>query len=146
VWAFGHLTLRCLRLADIRFFLPHGCGPRRRLLAVVLVLALLWAQSLGLWHGVVHDGHGQRGAVASQQVHGEDHATAPSALVALFSSHEDAADCLFFDQLSHGDAITPVHLLQLPLVPLPALLGLRHACFVARWHARFQARGPPFLR
>jgi hypothetical protein len=133
-------------LADIRLFLPHSSGPRRRLLAVVLVLALLWAQSLGLWHGVVHDGHGQRGAVASQQVHGEDHATAPSALVAPFFSHEDAADCLFFDQLSHGDAVTLVHVLPLAPAPLPAQLGLRHACFVARWHARFQARGPPFLR
>ncbi len=26
--------------------------------AWVLVLALLWAQSLGLWHGIVHGGHG----------------------------------------------------------------------------------------
>ena len=26
--------------------------------AWVLVLALLWAQSMGLWHGIVHGGHG----------------------------------------------------------------------------------------
>ncbi len=109
----------------------------------MLVLALLWTQSLGLWHGVVHDGHGQHGAVP---VHGADRATPPSALVEFFSSHEDAADCLFFDQLSHGDTVTPVHVLPLALARLPALTGLRHACFVARWPAWFQARGPPFFR
>jgi hypothetical protein len=113
---------------------------------VLLVLALLWAQSLGLWHGVVHDGHARHSQAGAQPAHETAHPTGHSAWERLFSSHEDAADCLFFDQLSHGDAIASFLLQALPLASLPALLQYSHALFVARWHAQFQARGPPLSR
>jgi hypothetical protein len=119
----------------------------RSVLAVVIVLALLWAQSLGQWHGVVHASHTPPSVAASVQAQGAEHARGvPSVIERLFSSHEDAADCLFFDQLSHGDAIASLSLQALPLASLPALLQYSHALFVARWHAQFQARGPPLSR
>ena len=119
----------------------------RPVVTVWVVLALLWAQSLGQWHGVVHISHTEPSVVASVQAHGAEHAPGiPAVIARLFSSHEDAADCLFFDQLSHGDAIASLPLQALPLASLPALLQYSHALFVARWHAQFQARGPPLSR
>lgn len=128
--------------------LHHNPAPRfiLRLLVVLPVLALLWAQSLGLWHGVVHDGHAHYSQAGAQPAHDSGHLAFHSAWERLFSSHEDAADCLFFDQLSHGDAIAALPLQALPLAPLPGVLQYSHALFVARWHAQFQARGPPFFR
>jgi hypothetical protein len=118
-------------------------GPTRRILAALVVLSLLWAQSLGQWHGVLHDGHAQPGVASEHQMVVADQSTAISALARLFSSHEDAADCLFFDQLSHGDAAAPLQTLTLPPALLPVVLQYSHALFIARWHAQFQARGPP---
>ena len=116
-------------------------------LTVWVVLALLWAQSLGQWHSVVHTIHTEPSVVASVQAQGAQHAPGITSVIArLFSSHEDAADCLFFDQLSHGDAIASLPLQALPPTSLPALLQYSHALAVARWHAQFQARGPPLSR
>lgn len=116
------------------------------MLSALVVLSLLWAQCLGQWHGVVHDGHGQTSVAHERQAVGADRPVAASEIARLFSSHEDAADCLFFDQLSHSDAIAALPLQALPLAPLPAVLQYSHALFIARWHAQFQARGPPSLR
>jgi hypothetical protein len=116
------------------------------MLAALVVLSLLWAQSLGQWHGVVHDGHTQTSFAGEHQTQGATQPKAASALARLFSSHENAADCLFFDQSSHGDAVTPLLSLTLSLALLPVVSLYSHALFLSRWHTQFQARGPPSLR
>jgi hypothetical protein len=136
-----------LRHTDRRSRFLMGVRFSRSVLAAWVVLALLWAQILGQGHGVVHIGHTQPSVVASVQAQGAKHAPSiPSVIARLFPSHEDAADCLFFDQLSHGDAVVPVLSLTLPLAGIPVLMQCSHALFIARWHAQFQARGPPFFR
>jgi hypothetical protein len=130
----------------MRLHLNPPSRSTRRALVMLLVLALLWAQSLGLWHGVVHDRHAQNSQAIAQPEHATGHPTGHGTWERLFSSHEDAADCLFFDQLSHGDAIASLPMLVLPLASLPVVLQYSHALFIARWHAQFQARGPPFFR
>jgi hypothetical protein len=116
-------------------------------LACVLVLALVWAPSLGLWHSVVHGdaSHGGR-ADAVAQMAAQEPGQAPSLLQRLFAGHQYDADCQFFDQHSHGDALTGVAP-ALAVQALPAaVLAASHALAVARWHALFQARGPPSVR
>ena len=65
-------------------------------------------------------------------------------LADLFASHsEGSADCLAFDQLSHFDTLVSFSL-ALPMVLTPFQLTASAGLAVARWHAQFQARGPPF--
>lgn len=119
----------------------------RQALACVLVMALLWAQSLGLWHSVVHGdaSHGGR-ADAVAQMAAQEPGQAPSLLQRLFVGHQYDADCQFFDQHSHGDALTGVSAAIAVLAPPAAVLVASHALAVARWLALFQARGPPSVR
>ena len=109
--------------------------PRRPLARVVLagllVVALLWAQSLGLWHRQVHAG-------LSQATH-----TSVSVGSKLFSNHQSDTDCRLFDQLSHADGATALLAGAPALLALPEILRASHGLAVARWHALFQARGPP---
>lgn len=119
-------------------------GPRA--LACVLVLALVWAQSLGLWHSVVHGGTFQGGRAGLTQLVAQDHGQAPSLMQRLFAGHQYDADCQFFDQHSHGDVLSGVAAAMAVLaLPTPVLVA-SHALAVARWHALFQARGPPSVR
>lgn len=119
-------------------------GPQA--LACVLVLALLWAQSLGLWHSVVHGDafHGGRSGVV--QPIAQEPVQTPSLLQRLFAGHQYDADCQFFDQHSHGDALTGVAPAIAVLALPAAVLVASHALAVARWHSLFQARGPPSVR
>ena len=73
-------------------------------------------------------------------------AAAPDFLALLFSGHLDKSDCRSYDQLSHFDAVPGVAALALPLVLTPFLLSTLTGLATARWHALFQARGPPSLR
>ena len=125
---------------------PHNhrlaCLPRRPLaraalarvvLSSLLVLALLWTQSLGLWHRQVHSGIG--------------HAAHPTASAGkLFSHHQTDTDCRLYDQLSHADGATALLAIAPALLVLPQCLRVSHGLAVARWHALFQARGPPSVR
>lgn len=145
--AFRRLTVRSFHLADIRFFLTSPVsGFSHRLLTAVLVMALLWAQSLGLWHSAVHVVHSQHDHASAQPGPDVARTRGASAWERLFSSHEDAADCLFFDQLSHGDAVTLAISHSVPLEALPAVLPHGPVLWVARWFSQFQARGPPVFR
>jgi hypothetical protein len=99
---------------------------RLRLLpALWLVLALLGAQALGLWHGTVH-------AVPAAQA------------IAAFDDH-DAGDagCRLFDQLLHADglAFQAPALLDFGAAPAPAVAALQAARQAPAWRQR--ARGPP---
>ena len=133
------MTLRSL-------LLRHGAP----LGACVLALALLLSQSLGLMHGIVHGPSGVAGH-AAQMVHavGEVEHGAGSFPDRLFSGHstEDGdSGCRLYDQSSHCDAMPGVLLLALPLVLTPFVFSVLPGLAVARWHALFQARGPPSVR
>lgn len=117
----------------------------RQLPAVVLlVAALLWAQLLGLAHGVLHAGAAGYGftPVSATPV-----SAAPAAglLDHLLSPAGDEGQCRLYDQLGHSGP-----LLQLPLLPA-AVLPLLPAWAVllpqrAQPCAAFDARGPPVFR
>jgi len=128
----------------------HTPLPRRPLgrvaLAGLLALALVWSQSLGLWHRVVHQRLAHGTTAVAVQTGASDAARALGLVERLFAGHRGDADCQFFDQHSHGDALTGVGCAAVVLAALPALVLTSHALAVARWHAQFQARGPPGFR
>ena len=105
--------------------------------AMLLGSALLCAQSLGLWHRLVHPGPtSQRAAPSAEHSPFND----------LYSTHQGEPDCQFFDHTCLGDAIgtTSTALITLALVSVLPATG--HGLPMARWHALFHARGPPHLR
>ena len=121
--------------------------------AVYFSLALLAAQTLGLWHGILHNpaiAAAYELSAQPQKSAGDDLVTpdrsSASFLTQLFSGHLDKSDCRSYDQLSHFDAAPGVAALALPLVLTPFLLSTLSGLATARWHALFQARGPPSLR
>ncbi|OYU45781.1 MAG: hypothetical protein CFE44_05695 [Burkholderiales bacterium PBB4] len=108
----------------------------RTVYAALLALALLWAQSLGYTHAVVHGlPHAGPTAVQAQQ------AEAPN----LGWPDHDAGDaqCRLLDQLSHADSVPGVPWVFLPVVLSATPLLLQQGLAVARWAALFQARAPP---
>lgn len=118
----------------------------RHAVSCVLVLALVWAQSMGLWHRVVHwdAPHTARAGMAlPSALHvGQT----PKLMQRLFAGHLLDTDCQFFDQHSHGDLLSSATAATVGLALSAPVLVASHALAVARWHALFQARGPPSLR
>ena len=101
-------------------------------------------------HGIVHAPSGAAGH-AAQVVHavGEAEHGAGRFLDRLFSGHssEDGdSGCRLYDQSSHCDAMPGVLVLALPLVLTPFVFSVLPGLALARWHALFQARGPPSVR
>lgn len=113
-----------------------------------LGLALLLTQTLGLLHSVVHGvGHGPlaESVVTTTVVDGT--AQGDAWAVHLFVGHSNESDCRVYDQLSHADAAPVFAAVVLPLVLTPFVFSTLAGLVIARWHALFQARGPPlFLR
>ncbi len=122
---------------------PRYCTP----VAILLVFALLWSQSLGLWHGTVHVAGGDLSGVPGvQSSAGKLAGGVAGLLTRVLSDHDGESDCRLFDQCSHGDAVhAAVSLSQVPLLT-SAFRQACHGLAVALWHAQFQARGPPQLR
>jgi hypothetical protein len=124
--------------------------------AVYLSLALLAAQTLGLLHGILHspaaagatyESSAQRHTAADAgATFGGSGTSSASFLTQLFSGHLGDVDCRAYDQLGHFDAAPGCVALVLPLVLTPFLLSTLTGLATARWHALFQARGPPSLR
>ena len=118
------------------------------LLSLVLG-AVIFAQMLGLTHGLAHGSHQQQLASAEFQLHqheaADDHET--NGLDSLFASHDDGSDnCRIFDQQSYSALISAVASLALP-GELPA--GLQPnltGCDLVGALAAFEARAPPFFR
>lgn len=117
----------------------------RRGLLWLLLFALVSVQALGLVHGIAH---GERTAPASgaaaRQVaaDGGSHKWASG----LFSSHDDDAGCLLYDQLSHGGGLPLPVAGALPVIPPAFVLQWFQGESLARWAALFDARGPPSIR
>jgi hypothetical protein len=131
--AFHPLTLQRVRIQRAAF-------------AVVLALALVCAQSLGLWHRLVHLGPSQSMGLGLAQATVADAAPAQGLLAKLFSNHQGDPDCQFFDHASYGDAVGAAGAVAVALALAPRILVAIQGPFIARWHALFQARGPPHLR
>lgn len=121
----------------------------------VLALVLLLNQALGLLHGVVHAPSSSTG-VGTHQAHARAGAAAAAAperiagslVYRLFEGHsrDSSADCRLFDQSGHCDVMPGVLALALPLVLQAFVYSVLPGLAVARWHALFQARGPPSVR
>ncbi len=104
--------------------------------AMLLACALLCAQSLGLWHRLVHPGPSP---LAGQHA-------AHGLLSDLFSTHQGDPDCQSFDHACLGDAMGTAGTAWIALTLVPLVSGAGHGLLNARWHAQFQARGPPSVR
>jgi hypothetical protein len=115
-----------------------------RLIACALALALWFASTLGLVHGVVHVPglpHVPAAAALGQAP------VAKSLIASLFADHHDGdAQCRLYDQLSHGPSAITVPLIVLPLVLPTAIFDYFQGEALARWVALFRARGPPSTR
>ncbi len=108
-------------------------APWPRGLLLALVLALLHAQGLGLWHRVAH---AQRVVLATQghDAHGQ----------AFGHAAGDDAQCRLYDQLTASDAVGSSHAAtaaQRP--PARALPALAIAAAPGAAARPYQARAPP---
>ena len=122
--------------------MPTRPAPRSRgsLTALLLGMALLLAQALGLAHRVAHaDGPPLPRLQASA---GHDHA-AEAHDATPFDGHEDRSDCRLYDQLQLADALG----LTLPLIADLAADGVTPSVRLDRLALAppqgYQARGPP---
>lgn len=115
----------------------------RRLPGVgLLVLALLWAQLLGLAHGVLHVHTAHASQETAQHAHGQP---AQDLLSHLLAPASDESECRLYDQLGQGGP-----LLQMPDAPalaqplVPAWVVLQ--ALQPRPCVAFAARAPPVSR
>lgn len=118
---------------------PHRHLPGTAL----LVLALLWAQLLGLAHGVLHAV--PAAAPAHDTALHAQAAPAPGLLAHLLAPAGDEGECRLYDQLGHGAPLLQLSLALpsvLPMLPAWAVLLPRSVepC------AAFAARAPPRSR
>lgn len=120
-------------------------------LALLLVVALLWAQMLGLVHRVLHAPAPSAAVPVLAQLDPAgaalQQAVAPAGLLDhLFSPAKGDSDCRAYDQLGLADALPSVAVLSLP-VPAPAtheIARLPADCGSGTF--LFEARGPPVVR
>jgi len=118
----------------------RGVGGGVRWVWAALVLAVLWAPTLGALHRQLH-AH-LRPEAAARSVASPLHAT----LSALFGHRGDSSDCQLFDQCASGDALVSVPVLALPLAPPLYFAVLVSLAAHAHIPAFYDARGPPWAR
>ncbi len=126
-----------------------------------IALALLMVPLMGLMHGIVHGlSHGLPAAVvgATAQHRAQTRVELVQVGVVtvdvdvtrwskkLFGGHDNASDCLVFDQLCHAQALHSQLAQALPILLPHVVLVTLAGDFIARWAALFQARGPPSAR
>ncbi|WP_050797413.1 hypothetical protein [Hylemonella gracilis] len=118
--------------------------------AMLLVLALLWAQVLGLAHGVRHvhapQAHVQHSPKAGDAHMDPAHVEPQSLLEHLAAPDGEVQDCRLYDQLGHGGPVAVPLIAALthasPLTPAWVVLqALQPRPCVA-----FAARAPPTSR
>lgn len=109
---------------------------------VLLVLALLWAQLLGLAHGVLHV-HGVHASDASATQGHDDNAH--GLLAHLLAPADEAGECRLYDQLGQGGPAAQSELVLPSVLPLlPAWVVLQ--ALQPRPCVAFAARAPPASR
>jgi len=117
---------------------------RQRMGAVLLIAALLWAQTLGLMHRQVH-AHGWGGLVAEATPLARADAPSVSEWLRALPVHDAWGACLLFDHLSQADALgQALPLLRLPSAPPQAVTPPAAAPAPCQGLALFEARAPPF--
>lgn len=111
---------------------------RAALIAAVL-MALVFAQTLGLIHRAVHaNGAPPQRSALSCPADGQW-------LKTLFSSHHGNADCQSYDHLTHGDSLPSVAVVVVrPVAPACSVL-IHRTWHLAGQSVGFLARGPPPL-
>ena len=126
----------------------------RLLSGMALVVAVLVSQGLGLLHRYVHlsgdtrhiglVGHPVSAEPRQQALLSANHVPHAAAWVSgLFSAHtEGSAACLGFDACL--DSVPAQVVAIFVAVPATGYLLRLNGLAIARWHAQFQARGPPF--
>lgn len=120
----------------------QGFASRRRrhrqALLGVCVLALLWVQWIGLWHGIAHEPN--EAGVAQVRLVGGDR---PDGFEPF--GHHDDAQCRLFDHLAVGHSAPPVFwALVVPAAAQPGVQATPVACPPAlEAAAPFLARAPP---
>lgn len=131
-----------------RFHVRSSGRPAGWLLPVLLVCALLLAQTLGFMHGVVHGPQVVAARNASLQMQSETLVSKPAHdwVAALFYSHQGDNDCRLYDQASHGSAALNVAAAAPPMLMPSLTVAFFNSRALARWAALFDARGPPLTR
>ncbi len=123
-----------------RAYFQHRPALRSLPGVVLLVLALLWAQLLGLAHGVLHAHVAHNSPAVWVQAQ-----PAQDLLAHLLAPASDESECRLYDQLGQGGPLLPVlatPALALPLVPAWVVLQ----SLQQRPCAAFAARAPPTSR
>lgn len=115
----------------------------RRGLLGWLLLALLWAPTLGQLHRVVHVLQAGHAPVRADEAHAGDR---EGLLDALLGDHETESRCRLFDQSAGTDALAAVPFVALPAVPLFVAILCSPGVLAARRIALCEARGPPPVR
>lgn len=101
--------------------------------AWMLAAALLYAQTLGLLHGMAHAALAHKGVAVSMPAGG-----------GLFQGHDSGSgDCRLFDQAAHGDALTCAAAPVLPPAHPAFTLPISWDERTVRHTAHFDARAPP---
>lgn len=111
----------------------HGTRRLPALRVWLLAVALLYAQTLGLLHGLSHAGLAQKVAGVSMPAGGGP-----------FQGHDSGSgDCRLFDQAAHGDALSCAAAPVLPPAPPIFSTGLSWGGRAVGHAAHFDARAPP---
>lgn len=118
---------------------------------LLLVLALVSVQTLGLLHRVLHApalSAALQDDARPAQGPGREAARAPGSVATdflsqLFAGHQNGSDCRSYDQLSHGDCVASVPAQALPLVLPVFLVSVLAGVACVRRCALLPARGPP---
>lgn len=109
--------------------------------------ALLFAQTLGLMHGFVHEehaGHGHEIELSHQHGDEVDGQHGEGWLHKLFAGHEEeGSQCRVFDHQSHSALMPSVAALALPSVLQAFTAAVGVGCRPPASAASFDARGPP---
>jgi hypothetical protein len=130
--------------------LGGGFAGRGAACLLTLILgAVIFAQMLGLTHGLAHKSHKQQATSAELQHHHHEVAGdyETSGLKALFASHDDGSDsCRIFDQHGYSAPISAIAALVLPSELRAALQPKRTGCDLSGTAAPFKARAPPSSR
>jgi hypothetical protein len=113
---------------------------RRSALSWLCVAALVFSQTLAALHGVAHR------LALDGQVQAQIQAPPAGWIGTLLPDHDSAADCKAFDQLHHIDKAAGPTAVVLPLALFSFQITLFSGLATARWHAQFEARGPPASR
>jgi len=108
-------------------------GPHALAVVAMFVLALLFAQALGLAHRVLHHPH------AVNHPHATHHQS-------LFQHSDQSPDCRLFDQAGSADGLACVPAIALPMALSSFVFLYFQGEVLARWVALFDARGPPSVR